>query len=111
MEALIRLMESPNGFTGPVSLGNPEEFTILELVQFIVKLTGSRSEIIRQGLPKDDTERRKPDISLAKSTLDWSPKVQLEEGLTKTISCFEDLLGLRSRRVNVNVYLPDTVKA
>lgn len=109
VEGLIRLMESPNGFTGPVNLGNPEEFTILELAQFIIKLTGSRSEIIRQGLPKDDPERRKPDISLAKSTLDWSPKVQLEEGLIKTISYFEDLLGLGSRRVDVNAYLSDTV--
>jgi len=99
VEALIRLMESPDGFTGPVNLGNPEEFTILELAQFIVKLTGSRSEIIRQGLPKDDPERRKPNICLAQSTLDWSPKVQLEEGLTKTISYFEDLLGLGANMI------------
>lgn len=97
VNALIRLMESPNGFTGPVNLGNPEEITILELAQFIIELTGSQSKIVRQGLPKDDPERRKPDISLAKSTLDWSPKVQLEEGLTKTIKYFEELLGLPSR--------------
>lgn len=93
VEALIRLMESPNGFTGPVNLGNPEEFTILELAQSIIKLTSSRSEIIRKGLPTDDPERRKPDISLARSTLAWSPKVQLEEGLLKTITYFEELLG------------------
>jgi UDP-glucuronate decarboxylase len=97
VNALIRLMQSPNGFTGPVNLGNPEELTILELAQFIVKLTGSQSKIVRQGLPKDDPERRKPDISLARSTLNWSPKIQLEEGLTKTISYFEELLGLRTK--------------
>lgn len=97
VEALIRLMQSPNGFTGPVNLGNPEEFTVLDLAQFIIKLTGSGSKIIRKGLPKDDPERRKPDISLAKSTLEWSPKVQLEEGLTKTIGFFEDLLRLGSK--------------
>jgi len=97
VEALIRLMQSPKGFTGPVNLGNPEEFTVLELAQLIIKLTGSKSKIIRKDLPKDDPERRKPDISLAKSTLDWSPKVQLEEGITKTIGFFEDLLGLESK--------------
>ena len=97
VEALIRLMQSPKGFTGPVNLGNPEEFTVLELAQFIIKRTGSKSKIIRKDLPKDDPERRKPDISLAKSTLDWSPKVQLEEGITKTIGFFEDLLRLGSK--------------
>ena len=97
VEALIRLMQSPNGFTGPVNLGNPEEFTVLELAQFILKITGSKSKIIRKDLPKDDPERRKPDISLAKSTLDWSPKVQLEEGITKTIGFFEDLFRLGSK--------------
>jgi UDP-glucuronate decarboxylase len=97
VEALTRLMASPNGFTGPVNLGNPEEFTVLELAQLIIKLTGSGSKIIRKGLPADDPERRKPDISLAKSTLDWSPKVQLEEGITKTIGFFEDLLRLGSK--------------
>jgi len=92
VEALILMMQSPVGFTGPVNLGNPEEFTIMELAQFIIKLTNSESKIIRKELPKDDPERRRPDISLAKSALDWSPKVQLEEGITKTIGFFEDLL-------------------
>lgn len=92
VEALILMMHSASGFTGPVNLGNPEEFTIMELAQFIIKLTGSKSKIIRKELPTDDPERRRPDISLAKSTLNWSPKVQLEEGLTKTIGFFEDLL-------------------
>lgn len=64
----------------------------MELAQLIIKLTGSKSEIIRKELPKDDPERRRPDISLAKSVLKWSPKVQLEEGITRTIDFFEDLL-------------------
>lgn len=92
IEALIKMMQSPNGFTGPVNLGNPQEFTVMELAQFIIKLTGSKSKIVKKELPKDDPERRRPDISLAKSTLDWSPKVQLEEGLSRTIGFFEDLL-------------------
>lgn len=92
VEALMLTMQSPSGFTGPVNLGNPEEFTIMELAQFIVKLTGSQSKIIRKELPRDDPERRRPDISLAKSVLNWSPKVSLEEGIPKTIGFFEDLL-------------------
>ena len=91
VEALMRLMRSPEGFTGPVNLGNPEEYTVLELAQFIIKLTGSKSKIIHKGLPKDDPERRKPDISLAKTTLGWSPEIKLEEGLMKTIDYFDKL--------------------
>ena len=85
IEALVRLMRSPAGFTGPVNLGNPEEFTILELARTIIELTGSTSEIVTQELPKDDPERRKPDITLARSDLDWSPQVPLAEGIAKTI--------------------------
>jgi len=96
VEALILLMGSPDGMTGPVNLGNPEEYTVLELAQFIVKLTNSKSKIIRKDLPKDDPERRKPDISLAKTTLGWSPKVKLEDGLTKTIAYFDKLLSTSS---------------
>jgi UDP-glucuronate decarboxylase len=96
VDALIRLMQTPTACTGPINLGNPHEFTILELAQLIIRLTGSKSKIISVGLPQDDPERRRPDISLAKSTLDWFPKVQLEEGITKTIGYFEDLLRLGS---------------
>lgn len=96
VDALIRLMESPSTCTGPMNLGNPEECTILELAQVIIRLTGSKSKIIKMGLPQDDPERRKPDISFAKSTLEWFPKVQLEEGLTKTIGYFDDRLRLGS---------------
>ena len=92
IDALIRLMQTPTICTGPINVGNPEEFTILELAQLVIRLTGSKSKIVSLGLPQDDPERRKPDISLAKSTLDWLPKVQLEEGITRTIGYFEDLL-------------------
>jgi UDP-glucuronate decarboxylase len=86
-----------------VNLGNPEEFTVLELAQLIIQLTGSGSKIIRKWLPADDPERRKPDISLAKSTLDWSLKVQLEEGITKTKGFFlKTCFGWDRRPVNEN---------
>ena len=96
VDALIRLMQSATACTGPMNLGNPEECTILELAQFIIRLTSSKSKIVKMGLPKDDPERRKPDISLAKSTLDWSPKIQLKEGLTRTVGYFDDLLRVGS---------------
>ena len=92
VDALIRLMQSPATCTGPMNLGNPEECTILDLAQLIIRLTGSKSKIVKMGLPQDDPERRKPDISFAKSTLAWIPKVPLEEGMTRTIAYFEDLL-------------------
>jgi len=92
VDALMRLMQTPTACTGPINMGNPHECTILELAQLIIRLTGSNSKIVSMGLPQDDPERRKPDISLAKSTLDWFPKVQLEDGLTRTIGYFEDLL-------------------
>lgn len=92
VDALMRLMQTSPACTGPINLGNPEEFTILELAQLVVRLTGSKSKIVTMGLPQDDPERRKPDISLAKSTLDWFPKIQLEEGLTRTIGYFEEQL-------------------
>ncbi len=96
VDALIKLMQSPSTCTGPMNLGNPEECTILELAQVIIRLTGSKSKIVKMGLPQDDPERRKPDISFAKSALEWFPKVQLEEGLTRTIGYFDDRLRLGS---------------
>ncbi|OQW37421.1 MAG: NAD-dependent dehydratase [Nitrospira sp. SG-bin1] len=98
VEALIKLMRTPPPCTGPVNLGNPEEWTILELAELIVRRTGSKSKIIRTELPPDDPERRKPDISVAKSTLDWFPKIPLEEGITRTIGYFEELLRSGSIR-------------
>lgn len=89
VDGLIRMMQT-DGFTGPVNLGNPIEFTILELAEKVIKLTGSRSEIVFKPLPQDDPVQRQPDISLAKSRLGWQPKVELEEGLKSTIAYFEE---------------------
>ena len=92
VEGMIRLMNSRDGFTGPVNVGNPNEFTILELAQKVIKLTGSSSKIIYKPLPSDDPMQRQPDISLAKKELDWSPKVQLDEGLMHTINFFKTIV-------------------
>jgi len=92
VEGFIRLMNTPKGFTGPVNIGNPHEFTMLELAQNVIELTGSSSQLTFMPLPQDDPKQRQPDISLAKKELDWEPKVQLREGLVKTIAYFDDLL-------------------
>ncbi len=92
IDGMIRLMNSRDGFTGPVNIGNPGEFTIRQLAEKVIELTGSRSRIIYQELPKDDPVQRKPDITLAREELGWEPTIQLEEGLKKTISYFEVLL-------------------
>jgi len=92
LEGMIRLMNTGNDFTGPVNVGNPNEFTILELAEKVIRLTGSPSKIIFEPLPSDDPMQRQPDISLAKSKLGWEPKVQLEEGLTKTIEFFKTIV-------------------
>ncbi len=93
VEELIRMMNGADDFYGPVNLGNPEEFTILELARLIIKLTKSSSKIIFQPLPMDDPTQRKPDIALAKDKLGWSPKKDLEKGLIKTIEYFRNVLG------------------
>lgn len=92
VEGLIRLMNSPDDFTGPLNLGNPGEFTILELAEKIIDLTGAKSEVVFNPLPQDDPKQRKPDISLAQGTLQWKPIVDLEEGLKQTIAYFDQLL-------------------
>ena len=86
------MMATPDSFIGPVNIGNPNEFTILELAQTVIRLTNSKSKLIFKSLPKDDPQQRRPDISLAKEKLDWSPKIELEEGLKKTIEYFDRLL-------------------
>ena len=90
IDALVRLMATSDDFTGPVNLGNPEEFTILELARKVIANTGSRSEIVFKPLPSDDPVQRQPDISLAKRMLQWEPVVALNEGLRRTISYFRD---------------------
>jgi len=91
IEAFIRVMATPENFTGPVNIGNPGEFTILELAEKILKLIGGKSNIIFKALPQDDPKQRRPDISLAREALSWEPKIDLDAGLEKTISYFRAL--------------------
>ncbi|SEA23663.1 UDP-glucuronic acid decarboxylase family protein [Selenomonas ruminantium] len=91
VEGMVRMMNSRDGFTGPVNLGNPGEFTMLELAEKVLALTGSKSKIVYKPLPQDDPTQRKPVIDLAKKELDWEPKVALNEGLKKTIAYFEEV--------------------
>ena len=92
VDALIKLMASPDEFTGPVNIGNPVEFTIKELSEKVIDLTNSKSKLTFKKLPSDDPKRRQPDITLAKSKLEWEPIIQLEEGLKKTIPYFAELV-------------------
>lgn len=95
-EGLIRLMESPEGVTGPINLGNPGEFTIKELAEHVIDLTGSASKMVHKPLPQDDPKQRQPDIALAKKELDWEPTIELRDGLTKTIAYFDGMLKAQS---------------
>ena len=91
IEGFIRMMAASDDFTGPVNLGNPNEFTILELAQKVIALTGSTAKIVYQPLPEDDPLQRQPNITLAKKQLGWEPKIQLEEGLKRTIEYFKNI--------------------
>ncbi len=99
IEALLKLMESPDDFCGPVNLGNPHELTVLELAEKILDMTGSKSPIVFKPLPSDDPCLRRPDITLAKEKLGWEPKVRLEEGLLNTIEYFDSLLRKGRRQL------------
>lgn len=92
VDGLIRLIETPDEITGPINLGNPSEFTILQLAQEVIALTGSSAKIVHRPLPVDDPKQRCPDISRAQEVLAWTPKVQLRDGLVKTVAYFEQLL-------------------
>ena len=92
LEGIWRLMNT-EGLAGPVNIGNPNEFTIRELAELVIEMTGSRSEIVRRPLPQDDPVQRQPDISLAKAKLGWEPAVQLREGLKPTIDYFDKVLA------------------
>lgn len=94
IEAMVRMMNSRKEFVGPVNLGNPREFTIRELAEKVIQMTGSPSKIVYRDLPQDDPIQRKPDISLAQRELKWSPKVALDEGLAKTIAYFRHVLHI-----------------
>ncbi|MCK5438128.1 MAG: GDP-mannose 4,6-dehydratase, partial [Desulfobulbaceae bacterium] len=93
IDGFIGLMNTPDDFYGPVNLGNPDEFTILELAEKVIKMTGSKSGIIFSPLPADDPVQRQPDISRAMTTLAWKPVISLDEGLVKTIAYFDNLLA------------------
>lgn len=100
IDVMTKFMETPVDFTGPLNAGNPHEFTILELAETILMLTNSRSQIMNKPLPKDDPKQRCPDISLAKRELDWEPKVDLKEGLEKTIDYFDEYLRSHTKNWN-----------
>lgn len=92
LDGMIRLMNSPKGVTGPINVGNPEEFTMIQLAEAVIRLTNSSSKIIHMPLPSDDPMQRKPDITKAQDILGWNPSVQLEVGLQRTISYFKDII-------------------
>jgi UDP-glucuronate decarboxylase len=93
IEAFVRIMASPDDVCGPINIGNPGEFTILELAKIVIDLTGSRSKVVNRPLPQDDPRQRRPDITEAKRLLDWSPEISLQDGLRKTIPYFEQMLS------------------
>lgn len=92
IEGMLRLMDSPADFTGPINIGNPGEFTMLELAETVLRLVGGQSRLVYMPLPADDPKQRQPDIALAKSQLNWTPQVALEDGLKETIAYFRKLL-------------------
>ncbi len=92
IDGLMRLMETPDDVTGPINIGNPNEFTIRQLADQVIELTGSRSRIVHRPLPQDDPRQRRPDISKAQDILGWTPKVALKAGLVRTIEYFDALL-------------------
>jgi UDP-glucuronate decarboxylase len=93
VDGLVRLMGTPPDFGGPVNLGNPGEFSIAQLAELVLEITGSRSRVVKLALPLDDPRQRQPDISLAREKLGWSPQVQLRQGLERTIAYFDELLS------------------
>ncbi len=92
VEGFVRLMATDPSVCGPINIGNPNEFTILELAEQVLDLVGGKSKLVRRPLPQDDPKQRQPDITQARSILDWEPKIQLREGLAKTIAYFDHLL-------------------
>jgi UDP-glucuronate decarboxylase len=100
ISGMIAMMEGPDDFIGPVNIGNPAEFTIRELAQQVIEMTGSKSQLVHRPLPADDPTRRKPDITLATTALNWKPRTELSEGLKQTIEWF--------RSINLDHYQPPT---
>jgi UDP-glucuronate decarboxylase len=93
VEGMMRMMDTEKGFTGPINLGNPGEFTMLQLAEKVIQLVGSKSKLVHKPLPQDDPKQRKPIIDLAKSKLGWEPKVNLEDGLKETVAYFRRTLA------------------
>jgi UDP-glucuronate decarboxylase len=93
IDAMVKMMNSEQGFTGPVNIGNPGEFTMLQLAETVLRLSGSKSKIVYQPLPSDDPKQRQPNIELAKAKLGWQPKVNLEDGLKETITYFKKVVA------------------
>jgi len=93
IEGIVRMMQAPDTLTGPLNLGNPQEFSIRELAEKVIDLSGSTSKIVREPLPEDDPKQRQPDISKARDELDWTPTISLDDGLKKTIAYFDNLLS------------------
>ena len=98
VEGFIRMMDGPDDFVGPVNLGNPGEFTIKELAEIVIEMTGSKSKLTYLPMPSDDPTQRKPDITLAKKHLRWEPTISLRDGLTKTIDYFKSIDLTRFRK-------------
>ncbi len=94
VEALVRMMDTPSGFTGPVNIGNPDEFTVAELAKLAIELAGSSSPVVHKPARPDDPARRRPDIALARQALGWEPEIALRDGLARTIDYFRNELGL-----------------
>jgi UDP-glucuronate decarboxylase len=103
IDGLVSFMATSNELTGPVNIGNPDEFSILELASSVVSLTGSSSRIVHKPLPQDDPRQRRPDISKAKQSLSWTPRTKLKEGLVQTIAYFERLLSDQNLRESLIV--------
>jgi UDP-glucuronate decarboxylase len=103
IDGLIRLMDTPDAVTGPINIGNPDEFSMLQLASMVVEMTGSRSRVVHRPKPEDDPRQRRPDISQARTVLNWAPKTPLKEGLRRTIEYFDRLLadqGVRAQLAN-----------
>ena len=105
IDGLIQLMDTSDDFTGPVNLGNPNEFTIRELAEKVIKLTGSHAQFTFQSLPENDPVRRQPDIALAQENLHWQPTIQIDSGLEKTIDYFKDILKIMKVELNTDTLI------
>jgi UDP-glucuronate decarboxylase len=106
VEVMIRMMDAPPAFTGPVNIGNPGEFTMLELAEMVIDLTRSKSKLVFHDLPADDPKQRRPDITLARTKLDWEPTIALKEGLVKTIDYFDSLIKSNAMPMNIAAARP-----